>query len=358
MNPPPTEPRDFDARSLARRVWEERTLVAAVTVGAAVLALLVALLLPRWYRATAVILPPEETDLLSNLSFASRALSKFPAFGELGEYFTPADIYKAILKSRTVQDSVVDRFQLMKVYRQKSREKTLKALATHTNVKLAPDGTIAVAVEDGSPRRAADMANAMLDELDRYNIEKRNVQARRTREFLERRLSETNSLLRGSEMALQQYQESHHTVAPTSVASPDVAASANLMARKLMLQVRLGVLRSYLRENNEQVVQTRSELEQLENRIAALPVLQTELARLIRDNRVQEQLYLLLVAELEQARIQEQKDTPTVQVLDRAIPPERPSRPRRLVVTLAAAVLALLGSVVVIAVRPEAPGRA
>ncbi len=340
-----------DLRTMGRQVWRERARVGAVTLAAMLLTLGIAFLLPKWYRATAVILPPEEADLLSNLTMAGRALSKFPTFGELGEYFTPADIFKAILKSRTVQESVVDQFQLMKVYHLGSREKTLKALGRNTGVKLAPDGTITVSVEDRDPKRAAAMAMAMLESLDRYNIEKRNTQAHRTRVFLERRVAETDSLLRANEKALREYQESHHAVVPASLSSADVSASANLMAQKIALEVRLGVLRSYLREDNEQVVQTLNELEQLNRRIGALPALQTALQRLIRDTRVQEQLYLLLTAELEHARIQETQDTPTVQVLDPAVPPERHSRPRKLLLALAAGVLAFAGSALYVALR-------
>ena len=339
----------MDLRVLTMLVWRQRARVALATVLAAVVTLLVAFLLPRWYRASAVILPPEEADLMSNISLASKALTKFPSIGDLGSFFTPADIYKAILKSRTVQEAVVDRFQLMKVYRLKSREKTLKAFGRLSAVKLAPDGTILVSVEDRDPRRAADMAMAMLETLDRFNIEKRNAQARRTRLFLEKRLAETDSLLCASETALRSYQEVHHTVAPTAVSSASISEGADLMAHKIELEVKLGVLRGYLQEDNEQIIQVRNELEQLKRQIGVLPALHTDLARLIRDNKVQEQLFLLLTGELEQARIVELKQTPTVQILDPAVPPERPIRPRRLVLVLGAAALAFAASVLYVA---------
>lgn len=340
-------------RLLRRRWWH--VLGAGLIAGA--LTLGVAFLLPKWYRATAVILPPEESDLLSNMSLAQRALTKFPAFGILDNYFTPADIYKAILSSRTVGEELVGRFDLGRVYHKASLEKTLKELHNHTRVKLDPDGTIAVAVEDRDPKRAAAIANAYLEALDHYNIEKRNTQAHRTRVFLERRVADTDQAMRASEAQLKNYQEAHHAVVPTSVAGADVSSSATLMARQLALQVRLGMLRSYLREDNEQVIQTRTELDQLNDRIATLPALQTDVARLVRDTKVQEQLYLLLTAELEQARIRETMDTPTVQVLDPAEPPERHSRPRKGMLAVAAALLGCVGSALWIAAGAGAAGR-
>jgi uncharacterized protein involved in exopolysaccharide biosynthesis len=116
--------------------------------------------------------------------------------------------------------------------------------------------------------------------------------------------------------------------------------------------VRLGVLRGYLSENSDQVQQAREELEQLERRLGAIPELQNELLRLLRDTKVYEQLYLLLTAELEQARIRETMNTPTVQLLDPAMPPERHSRPKKGILSAAAALIGLLGASVWAATRP------
>lgn len=330
----------FDARALVEAVRRRARFVFGVGAAAAVLTFGVASVLPRWYTASTTLMPPEEGDLLSNISMAQRALTKFPAFGILNDYFTPADVYKAVLGSRTVKEAIVHEFDLQKVYRQKSLEKTLRALQDHTKIKLNPDGTIKVSVEDRKRDRAAAMANAYVRELDRFNVEKRNSTARRTREFLQRRVAEEDSLLRRSEADLRSYQEDHRAVAPGTAEGTSIQAAAEVMSRKLMLEVRLGVLRGYLREDNAQVVQVRTELEQLEARIAALPRLQGDLQRLVRDSKVHEQVFLMLTAELEQARVREAMDTPTVQVMDPAFEPERHSRPKRTLLALAAAVLA------------------
>jgi len=236
----------LDLRDVFRAAWSRKGRILAVTVLAMALTLGICFLLPKWYRATAVILPPEESDLLSNMSLAQKALTKFPAFGILEDYFTPADIFKAILSSRSVQEEIVQQFHLQDVYKKKSREKTLKELKGNYRVKLNPDGTISISVDDRSPQRAAEMANAFLVSLDRYNVEKRNTQARRTRIFLTQRVAETESLLTNREIILRNYQQSHHTIAPASANAGDVQSAADLMARKVMLEVRLGVLRGYL----------------------------------------------------------------------------------------------------------------
>jgi uncharacterized protein involved in exopolysaccharide biosynthesis len=344
--------RGLDLEGLFLALWRARIAILRNMLMAGILAYAATFLIPKVYQASATILPPEESDLLSNMSLAYRALTKFPTFGVLSEYFTPADIYKAVLQSRTVGDEIVKQFDLQKVYRQKSLEKAIKKLHGRTKVKLNADGTIQVSVNDADAKRAAAIANAYLAALDRYNVEKRNGEARRTRMFLERRLAETDSSLRVSEALLREYQQRHHTVAPTSIeGAGSMQSAADLMARKIMLEVRLGVLRSYLRDDNDQVIQVRNELDQLNQRIDTLPAVQSDLQRMIRDQKVLEQLFVLLTAELEQARIREQQDTPTVQVLDAGVPPERHVWPRRTLTGAAAAVLALLGTAVVVARR-------
>jgi uncharacterized protein involved in exopolysaccharide biosynthesis len=345
----------LDLRGILTTIARRWRFVLATGVAAGALTCGVCFLLPKWYTASATILPPEESDLLSNMSLAQRALTKFPAFGILEDYFTPADVYKAILGSRTVHEELVHRFDLQRVYHKKSLELTLKALDTNTRVRMNPDGTIKVSVDDHDPKRAADMANGYLEELDRFNVEKRNTTAQRTRLFLQSRTHETDSLLRASEDTLRRYQEAHRTVAPASPGSADVQAAADVMSRKLMLQVRLGVLRGYLSEESDQVQQVKDELEQLERRLAGIPQLQNELLQLIRDTKVYEQLYLLLTAELEQARIRETMNTPTVQLLDRAVPPERHSRPRKGILSAAAGVLGMIGAAAWVALRERAP---
>lgn len=334
----------LDLRGIVGAIAHRWRFVLATTVAAAALTLGVTFVLPKWYTANAVILPPEETDLLSNMGLAQRALTKFPAFGILEDYFTPADVYKAVLGSRTVQEELVQRFDLKRVYKKKGMELTLKELTGRTKIKMNPDGTIKVSVTDRDPKRAADMANSYLVALDRFNVEKRNTTANRTRLFLQTRTAETDSLLRASEDALRRYQERHRTVAPPNAGSADVQAAADVMSRKLMLQVRLGILRGYLAENSDQVQQVRTELDQLERRLGTIPEVQGDLLRLIRDTKVYEQLYLLLTAELEQARIRETMNTPTVQILDPAQPPERQSWPRKGLLTIAAGLVAFLAA--------------
>ena len=327
----------FDFEALLARLRSRWRLIAANALIAGALAFAQTFIMPSWYRSSAVLLPPEETDQVTSGLSVQRFLSRMPALGMLPNYYTPADVHRAILMSRTVQQAVVERFGLQKLYGGKSMEKTLVQFHRHVTAALNPDGTIGVTAEDRSAARAAGIANALIEELDRFNVERRNVQARRTRQFFERRVAETDSLARANETLLRQYQEKHHVVAPVESDNMNVAPLAELMARKTSLEIRLAVMRSYSSEGNEGVVQLRSELEELKRQIATMPGMENELSRLVRDVKLYQQLYVLLNAQLEDARLRETMDTPTVTVLDPAVPSEKRARPVRRLWAAAAA---------------------
>jgi uncharacterized protein involved in exopolysaccharide biosynthesis len=116
-------------------------------------------------------------------------------------------------------------------------------------------------------------------------------------------------------------------------------------AERAALEVRLGVIRSYTRGTSDEEVQLSQELEQLDRQLAALPTTGLELARLVREVKTLDQLYALLTAQYEEARINEARDVQTVEVLDEALPPERRSRPHRSVLVLAAAAFGMVAGV-------------
>ena len=178
-----------------------------------------------------------------------------------------------------------------------------------------------------------------------HNVERRNFQAKRSRIFLERRVADIDSLSKVSEALLRVYQERHHVVSAAEVEASQVGPLADLMAQRINLAVQLSVLRSYRREDDEGIIQARNRLEQLDRQLATLPGVQNELARLTRDVRLYQEAYLLLSAQFEDARLREVMDTPTVTVLDPAVPTERRAKPVRRLWAGAAFAVAALASV-------------
>ncbi|HET9250539.1 MAG TPA: GNVR domain-containing protein [Candidatus Eisenbacteria bacterium] len=311
--------------------------IASVTL----LALVLSLLMPKWYSARAVLLPPTEDDSGSSMAqFLPRGFGaiRLPGTSSL------ADIFVAVLKSRSIADRIVERFGLVKRYRVRDEEKAVKELEGHVRFHVGDEGTIAVIVEDQDPRIAAAMANAYVEELERFNQETRTTSAKRTRAFIEERLTVANRDLAKSEDRLREYQQRRNLPAMSPADRGDADVGARLMAQKIALEVRLQVLRQSLSESSEEVRRARQELAAIERQVGGLPQAGVEIMRLWRDVKVQEQVFELLTAQLEEARIRETRDTPTVQVLDRAVPPLHKSRPKRALVVIAGFLVGVAGS--------------
>lgn len=311
--------------------------VAVVTIAA----LVISLLLPKWYQATAVLLPPSDEEAGSTIS------PLFPkGFGAVRMPGTPApaDLYVAEMKSRTVGDRLVDRFHLIQRYKVKDREKALLALDDHTQFAVRDEGTIAIKVEDRDPNVAAKIANAYVEELDRFNRETRTTAGKRTRQFIEKRLEVAKKDLAAAEETLRAYQQRHGVATLSPAARGEAEVGADLMAQKIALEVKLNVLRESLSESSEEVRRVREQLAALNRQLGSMPETGIEVMRLWRDVQVQEQVFELLTSQLEEARIRETRDTPTVQLLDRAVAPLHKSRPKRVLIVLAGFAIGLLGS--------------
>ncbi len=332
-------------------IWRRRALVA-INVGVVTLAaLLISLVLPKWYSAKAVLLPPTEEE--QGLSF-SQLLPRGLGGIKLPGAPTLADVFVSVLKSRSVGDRIVARFDLVHRYHQRDAEKALRELQDHTRLQLGDEGTISISVEDRDPKVSAAMTNAYIEELDHFNRLTRTSSARRTREFIEERLVVVQHDLAAAENSLSSYQQQKSVALLSPEARGQAEIGAGIMAQKLALEVRLNVLRQSLVETSEEVRRVKEELSAVERQLGTLPQAGVATMRLWRDLKVQEQLFELLTAQLEEARIRETRDTPTVQVLDPAVPPLHKSRPKRLWIVLAGAFIGLLGSIAYILLEERA----
>jgi tyrosine-protein kinase Etk/Wzc len=331
--------RTISLAPLWARVWARRrsilvrVLVATVAVG------LIVFLLPNWYRAESELLPPSEDE--SGFGIASLLRGVGVPGVKIPNEVSPADVFMAILQSRRIGMQIVNRFDLKKVYKKKFMVDAVKELHKHTDFKLTDAGTIQVSVEDKNRQRSADMANAYVEFLDRFNREVRMTKGRRARLFLESRLAENKQQLEAAEQKLSEYQARKKTVVLSPEMSSSVQQAASLYARRMALEVRLGVIRSYS-EGSEEEIQIRQELEQIDRQMRALPETGLELVRLVRDVKAYEQVLELLTAQYEDARLTEARDVVTVEALDVATVPEKKDRPKRALMIVAAFLLTLV----------------
>lgn len=323
-------------------MFRSRLRTYARIVGAAViLAAGVSLLLPNWYRAESTLLPPDEsgqssfgllagmiqTSALNNLGFATTS--------------TPSDVFGEILESRRLSEAAIERFGLMKLYRRKGMDRTVKEFRRHLSVRVNAAGLLTVAFEDRDARRAADVTNFLVSELDRFNVETYKTRGKRLRIFLEGRVGEVQRQLVAAEEKLLTYERRRRVV--SSAESEKVSGVSDILVQKFNLETQRAYVSSYSSPGNTELRNVDRQLTALNSQIGKLPEVKLEGARLTLDVEVQRKLVVLMTTQYEDARMQETRDTPTVTVLDAASAPQLRVRPKRSLIVAGAALAALLG---------------
>ncbi len=319
--------RTVELSSLMNRLLVFRRPIAMFVVVATLLTAVVAFMLPPWFESTATLLPPGEDDS----SFGIATLLKGVAVPgiRIPTQATPADVFLAVLESRRIREELVTRFDLKKAYKKQLMEGALKEIKQHVKFKLTDAGTIDMQFEDTNPQRAQQVLGAYIELLDRFNREVRTTKSRRTRKFVEERLVDNKLELSQAEGALMNYQVTHKAAIITPEMSTAAQTAAQIYSQRTALQVRLGVIRSYSAPGSQEEQQILNQLDELEKQMRTMPGTGLELARLLRDVKKYEQIYILLTAQYEQARIDEARDVVTVDVLDPPSLPERKVRPHR-----------------------------
>ena len=350
------EERTFELAALWERLRRRWRWIAGLALGSTAVALAAAMLMPPWYRASASLLPPSEEDSGVGLSSLLKDIGvpgvKVPTQSE------PADVFVAILKSRRVNEEIVRQFDLRKLYHRKLVMDALKELSSHARFAVDPAGIITIQVEDRDAKRAADIANAYISVLDRFNRDVRMTKGRRTREFVGQRLADTETQLHDAEERYAGYQATHKTPPLSPDAASALSSIAGMYAQREALQVRLGIVEGYTQGASDEATQIRAELGQLDRRLQEAPQTGIASLRLLRELKTLEQLRALLIAQYEQARIQEVRDVSTLEALDVATPPERRSRPRRSLLVMTGLVLGLAAGVALALTEREVPRRA
>jgi tyrosine-protein kinase Etk/Wzc len=250
-------------------------------------------------------------------------------------------------------------------YEKKTMVETREKLADRVRITVTKEKLIKVGVEDEDPQMAADIANFYMSNLDRLNRIVNVSKAGQNRIFIERRLAETQETMAKAEEALRDFQMKNKAVAVEAQSKVMIEAAAMIQAQITAQEVQSQVMGTYLSVDNPDLARIRSNIEELKKQLTlmesgkngkgmlpgqerlhpamiSVPELALQYARLFRQVKVQETLFTLLTSQHEQAKIAEARDTPTVQILDTAVPADKRSRPRILLNVAVAGVLSLI----------------
>jgi uncharacterized protein involved in exopolysaccharide biosynthesis len=251
--------------------------------------------LPRWYKSTASVMPPKQKNLVSMLNTVARATSSLRGLG-FGGASDDLSQFQSILKSRRCTESVVRQFDLVKVYRTENNLEAIKELEDNLSVSLGKeDVSLEISVYDTDPQRAADMANYFVQLLNTIYLDLALTEAKSNREFLEQRYQQNLRDLKNAEDSLEVFQRKY------GIYSLPEAMSGKLLSSFVPFEKVPEVTMKYL--------------------------------QLYRDLEIQNKILEFALPLYEQVRIEEQRNTPSVLVLDTAIPADKPSKPRRLTIT-------------------------
>jgi capsule polysaccharide export protein KpsE/RkpR len=348
---------------LARR----RTLIVSLVLVATLAAVGVSLVLPQWYEANALLLPPKDTTIpIGGLSQLAEVVSVVEGLN-LPLMVTPSDLYARMLRSRTVAEHIIDMFDLKSRYQTQNMTETYLALTLHSRFEVTEEGLLSISVEDRDPSVAADITNAFVAELDQLNRRISSGRAHRNRQFIEERVNQVKTQLDSARSEFVEFQMTHKAVDFDEQTRLAVEQAISLKVSLSTLDIDLRMKEHILGPDNPELVEKRrhrdvikQELEILEKGngdssffslpIAAVPGLKGQYEVLYSRVGVNERLYAILLEQLEQAKLAENENLPTVSVLDYATPPEVRSRPQRSLIVLATFLITLMAALLLAAV--------
>ena len=354
---------DADFLEILLVLAREKKLILQITFAGTLLATIIVFVIPKMYTATATILPPQQNQSVLSTLIGQVGGAATLDLRDLG-LKNPSDVFVAMLKSRTVEDSLVNRFDLRKLYNVKRYQDARKKLEKRSEIDPEKEGLISIQVSDRDPKRAAAIANAWVDELRLLNQSLNLTEAAQRRAFFEEKLISEREDLTKAEAALKQLQEKTGLIQPDAQTRALVGAVAELRAQVAAKEVQLQSLRTYGTENNPEVKRVERELAELRAQSAKLsqmersgsdagegnlqvptrrvPEANLDYLRVARELKYHESLYDFLAKQLEAARIDEAKNAVLVQVVDKAVEPERKSSPKRLLIVAVTAITSFL----------------
>ena len=343
-----------------------RKLIVRTVIVTTVIVVIMALLSPKWYKATASVFPAEKTDLFSGLEGVSSLVRNFSPSRGLSALTGPNETerYLAILHSENALLKVIDRFDLTRVYEitRYPREKTMKELLSNSEFEIGDEGQLSISVYDRDPQRAADVTNYFVQVLNEINSELHVLNARANREFVESRYNKNLIDLRAAEDSLKAFQLKRGVVALPQQLEASIKAMAEISGMLAVKEVQLDVLRKSVEESHPSLVNAEVEIAALRDKINELnrgtggtkgemkvlvpfnlaPSLGAEYIRLFRNVEIQNKILQLITPLFEQAKVEEKRATPSVIVLDSALVPERKAKPKASLYGLLAMVISTI----------------
>jgi len=326
------------------------------------------LISPVTYNAPVTVLPPPEGDQISGLG---SILSGSGVGDFLTGKFAPGNsqLFIQILKSRTAAEYVVRKNNLIEFYDVESEYEAIRKLQNDLSMDLSKEGVITLSVNvstgfipkifsdvDSIKNLSASISNSYVGALDNINREKVSYKAKRAREYIEEQLLQTKIELDSAEMKLMEFQKENKAISLPEQLTSVIQGAAKLKAEMVNTEIEIALLEPNSRPDNKNLLALKKRLNQLKSEydkfdidsddyllaFSNVPELGMQLSKLYRNVKIKNEVYLLLQQQYYKEKIQENRDVPTIDVLDEAIPPKKQLSPRLGYTTALGSVFVLL----------------
>lgn len=357
------------ALAIAQTLWAKRNFLKKSMLVGLVSGLIISFLIPAQYKSTVHLMPPEQGSGAGMAAMLAAVTSKIGLSssglaGDLLGMKNSGTLFVGILGSRTIQDRLIDQFDLRKVYWRSTYEATRKKLESRSDIfDDRKTGIIEISVSDTDRHRAQQLAQAYVDELNRLVAQVSTTAAHKERVFLEGRLAVVLKDLKQAEVDLSQYSSKNATLSLPEQGKAMLQAAATLEGQIIAAQSELKGLQQIYADDNVRVRAVKAKIAELQKQsrklagtpdsddsdslypsIRRLPVVGVKYADLYRNAKVQEVVFETLTQQYELAKVQEAKETPSVKVLDSASWPEKKSFPPRILMTIAFVFFSVIGA--------------
>ena len=313
---------------------------------------LYALLAPKWYKSTTSVLPAEKTDFLSAISGLSSLVKNFSPTKGLAALTGNSDFdqYIAILKSSTMIADIINRFDLQKEYNLENdyKYKVADEFNSNLEIEVQEEGDLTLSIYDKNPKKAADIANYMIDKLNSINTALSSANAKANREFIEKRYMENVKDINKLETDMKDFQQKYGVVAVPEQLESTVKAMSQIYADLAHKEVAANIIKRTYGADSPILNRADIEVQELQKKINKLnagndssqnginllipfkkaPELANKYLKIYRDLEIQYKILEFVQPLYEQAKVEEVRNSPSVLVLDIAIPAERKSKPR------------------------------
>ena len=337
------------------------------------IAAIVSLIIPKTFTSSAVLMPPSNQSDVS--VFNAFSDSELPFSGLISKTEEEAMKLIAILKSRTVMETIIKKYNLIEFYKAENIEEALESLADHVSLEIEEEGTLSIKAHVSTGwlhydkdelevrELSAEIVNEFVNQLDIVNKRLQTEQAVHQRKFLGERYEKNLMDLVEAEEKLKQFKEVYNIISVESQTRTAIESAAALKNQILINEVQKGVVSRKLKSDHPEIIGIEDEITELKSKLheieygnktaenkgdnifpvlSEIPQIDADLMRLTREVDIQNTLFIYLTQQYEDAKIQEARNTPTIQLLDPALPPIEKSSPKRMLMVVVMALITFI----------------